>query len=532
MERAVRQEGFSPKAIIFDFEGTLTKSDNDHTTWERLWAQLGYDDNECGKLEHRYFKHEIDHEQWCQLTLEKFKEKGLTRDAVRSLGRSIQLIDGFAATIERIHQSQIPMYIVSGSIWDVVISALGEFKKYFARVEANNFAYTDEGVIENIVGTKYDFEGKAEFVKRRARDLNIRTSQILFVGNSNNDEQVKTSGAKTLLVNPHRTGASKQWDYYISHMKSLAEILPIIGITDSASEQPPKATSKADEIIALLKDQNVIDLSTYTVVGGYRRFNPQIRARLLELSQQITSSLSKKTPGRQNYLICAAPGSGKTYFIQEIAKSIGNTTQFIEIDLSKDSEDIVKQRLVQVSGQVGCLCMIDEIDGKAGEQWPYDLIYKKLDVNNDRSSQMTTVFTLIGSSGGTVSGLKDAIKSRYKAKDLIDRIPNQSKYNIEIPPLELGDGICVYVSKILEAAALTEVAITHVAKAAIFHAAMTLLYSPRQLEMLAGEAVGRVRGTTVLQYDHHFESGDEKNKRFWGEYQNAFAALSGNIRIV
>lgn len=134
---------------------------------------------------------------------------------------------------------------------------------------------------------------------------------------------------------------------------------------------------------------------------------------------------------------------------------------------------------------------------------------------------------------GTVDGLKDAIKSRYKANDLIDRIPENSKYYVQIPPLELGDGICVYVSKILEASAKSNVVVTHVEKMAVFHAAITALKSPRQIKMLADHAVGRVKGNgTVLRYDHHFEAGDTENKRFWGEYKKAAESLHpGNIKI-
>jgi phosphoserine phosphatase len=534
-EDAAEHEALPPKAIVFDFDGTLTEPGSNRTTWERLWTLLGYTVNECGILAQRYFNKEIDHEQWCRLTLEKFKAKGLRREAVFSVGRAVKLIPGFETAIKRIHQQQIPMYIVSGSIWDVVISAIAEFAPYFRRIEANVFTYTQDGIIGNIVGTRWDFEGKADFVLKLASELHIPTSQILFVGNSTNDEKVKElSGARTLLVNPHFTAPSKQWDRYIPHMESLTEILPLIGITDSSPAGEAEMIDKVDEVIALLTKEDEFELTRYTVVGGYRRFNPQTRAQLLDLCQQVTTSLSETPRGRQNYLICAAPGSGKTYLIQEIANSVRDKTLFVDIDLSRDSEAEVRRKLeLVVGGETRCLCMIDEIDGRAGELWPYDVIYKKLDINDEANSQATTVFTLIGSSGGTVDGLKDAIKSRYKANDLIDRIPENSTYNVQIPPLELGDGICVYVSKILEASAKSNVVVTHVEKMAVFHAAITALKSPRQIKMLADHAVGRVKGNgTVLRYDHHFEAGDMENKRFWGEYKKAAASLHpGNIKI-
>jgi phosphoserine phosphatase len=524
------EQSFLPKAIVFDFEGTLTTSDSDRTTWERLWSELDYPDSESARLEHRYARGEIDHAQWCLLTLQKFKAKGLTREQVRSVGKSIKLIDGFEIAIERIYEQGIPMYILSGSIWDVVNSVIGDFKKYFQGIWANNFAYTDDGIIENIFGTRYDFEGKAEFVKNRASELKIPTAQILFVGNSDNDEKVKElSGAKTLLVNPHRTRVSKAWDYYIPHMKSLTEILPYVGILDSTRNEQAETKRKVEQLIALLKQEEVFNLSTYTVIGGYRRFNRRTRTQLRSLAEKITTSLLNKPFGRQNYLISAAPGSGKTYFVQEIANSLKDKIRFVEIDLSKDSKEQMRQKLESVgTGETPCLCMIDEVDGAAGEEWPYELIYKQLDLNDDSKCPITIVFTLIGSSGGNINGLTEVIKARHKGRDLIDRISKSQEYYIEIPSLEIGDGICVYISKVLEAAARRGLRITHLEKMAAFYAGMTALHSPRQIKMLADHAVGRVNErSTVLRYDNHFEVGAAENKNFWNQYQIAVKALSG-----
>jgi phosphoserine phosphatase len=539
-EGATGEEAFHPKAIVFDFDGTLTRPDLNRTTWERLWTQLGYTDNECGKLAYRFFTGEIDHDKWCQLTLEKFKARGLREDAVVALGESLELIEGFGTTIERLKQAGIHLYIVSGSIRDVVTAALGEYNKFFDRVEANIFSYTHDAdrVITHIAGTKYDFAEKANFIKLVAEDLHIPASQILFIGNSINDEDVKRlSGAKTLLVNPHfTTPSSKKWDAYIPHMKSLEEILPYVGLDESPSErQRVTATEaeQAEQIISLLRNKDIIDLDRYTVVGGYRRFNPDVRADLISLCQRIRASLTSQSSGRQNYLICAAPGSGKTYFIQEVANSLGDKIKFVEIDLSKDEEDVVKHRLDEVNGDTSCLCMIDEIDGRAGEQWPYEVIYKKLDVNELSNRRATTVFALIGSSGGDPNGLKDAIRSRHKAGDLINRIPDNPQYCVTIPPLEVGDGICVYVSKVLEASAKKNAGITHVEKMAVFHAAMTVIDSPRQITTLAEHAVDRVRGgDNVLRYNHHFDDTDNSDKSFWEKHKNAVSLLgSRQIKI-
>ncbi len=176
----LQSELFKPAAIVFDFDGTLTTNEAPtRTTWEALWVNLGYNVNDCGTLAGRYFSKEITHEQWCALTLEKFKERGLTRNAVVELGGRLNLIKGFAEAIQTIDKQKIPMYVVSGSIWDVIITALGDHSRIFKKIRANIFLYANDGTILDIVGTKYDFEGKGKFVIEVAKELGVPTRQRL-----------------------------------------------------------------------------------------------------------------------------------------------------------------------------------------------------------------------------------------------------------------------------------------------------------------------------------------------------------------
>jgi len=64
-------------------------------------------------------------------------------------------------------------------------------------------------------------------------------------------------------------------------------------------------------------------------------------------------------------LIWAAPGSGKTYFVDQIAKSIGDRDAYHEINLAKLSESEFSTRLQSLEKEEKpCLFSIDEIDSK------------------------------------------------------------------------------------------------------------------------------------------------------------------------
>ena len=171
-----------------------------------------------------------------------------------------------------------------------------------------------------------------------------------------------------------------------------------------------------------------------------------------------------------------------------------------------------------------CLCMIDEVDGRKGEEWPYDVIYKKLDLNEARGRE-SVVFVLIGSSGGTVTKLSETIRSRYKGKDMIDRILQSGQHWAQIPPMGMGDTVCVYASKILEAAEAVQKTIREVEKFAAYHAVLTCR-TPRQVKLLADQAVMRIpAGHTQVYYDHHFGPGDNTNKVFRDQHSDVALAL-------
>jgi phosphoserine phosphatase len=527
-------EHWVAKAVVFDFDGTLTKPGSTRSTWEAIWEHLGYDANECGLLANRFYRKDITHPEWCRITLNKFKDRNLTRDAVISVAKGLELIQDFDECMEELQRLGIPSYLVSGSIWDVIAAVLGDRTRYFQRIEANTFGYIGpDHRLGTIAGTKFDFQGKGDFVTEVAKELRVSTSNILFVGNDINDVHVKKVGARTLLVNPHLTSAADEsaWDKCLPAMRSLLEILPFV---DSGLEERRKATVLQgwQQAQLALKDLTELRLGALSVLGKYRRFSNEDRSTLVGLADRIRRPLSEKSRTRENFLIYASPGSGKTFFIEEIARMLGPAITFVAIDLSRDDREACERKLAQAAGaKVPCLCMIDEVDGRKNDDWPYDAIYKKLDLNED-ANRPPVVFVLIGSSGGTVKRLGEVIRSRYKGKDMMDRVLESSQHWAEIPSMGVGDTVCVYASKILEAAETEGKAIRDVEKVAAYYAVLTRS-TPRQIKLLADQAVRRVpKGHTQVRYDNHFEAGDKSNKVFLDQHSDVAAAFgSQTFRI-
>lgn len=218
------------QAVIFDFDGTLTKT-RPQTPWESLWTMLGYDVEECRDLHKKYDMKILTHQEWCDKTAEKFIEKRLTRQQVLQLAKKIKLISGCNETLQKIKERNIKLYIVSGSIKEIIENVLGNTHSFFTEIRANEFVFdTQTSILSKIIGTEFDFVGKANYIRCIANRLEIATTDILFIGNSNNDTWAYQSGAKTLCINPTRTDYHDNtiWNNSIVECKDLSQILPYI----------------------------------------------------------------------------------------------------------------------------------------------------------------------------------------------------------------------------------------------------------------------------------------------------------------
>ena len=283
------------------------------------------------------------------------------------------------------------------------------------------------------------------------------------------------------------------------------------------------AANSVDLELDAIRALDLISLLDCTVVGGYRRFEEVTRNRLRDWKNRIQSALSGPTQAHENFLIWAAPGSGKSYFVQEIARELGCEIEYFDLNLARLSKNAFCAGLIEVKKAAKpVLCLLDEIDARADETWPYEESFSLLDLNLDRNR--AAVFVLIGSDAVGMEGMVQAMLSRTKGQDLLDRVPVGNRF--EIPGLELQDRIVIVASQVLDAAAARGHTLREIEKFALYYAVKNRnLRSPRQLRDLSFAAMQRVAGNDDrLKYDDLFHRGDTRNQEFW--MQNSVAAAS------
>ena len=268
------------------------------------------------------------------------------------------------------------------------------------------------------------------------------------------------------------------------------------------------------DVYDLIGSLDVVVLSRYRVVGDYMRFDEVVRNTLTDARQKISAGLKSQGRTRENHLIWAAPGTGKTYFVEQVAASLPASIRYLELNLAKHDQRGFLAGLGELDDSANpSLCFVDEIDAKPDEAWPYESLLPYLDAAAQGGAPL--VFVLAGSGGASIEELKKLIAQRPKGTDLLSRIPSGNEY--EIAPLGVFDRVLVALSQIRQLGREAQRDIRAVEKLGLCYVALSSrLANARQLREFAARAVQRIEaGEHRIKYDDLFSAGDPENKEFW-----------------
>jgi hypothetical protein len=326
----------------------------------------------------------------------------------------------------------------------------------------------------------------------------------------------------------HRVGTSGedcpvyQLDLHGRH--ELADIFVSIHRRRGAAQQRKAAKTKANDVLEFLRSTDELALKSKTIVGDYRRFDEQTINMLKDRVRDISSGLLTKTNSYENFLIWAAPGTGKTFLIEQIAKTLGPKIKFVKIDFAKDNKEEVVRKIGLVTRvRKPILVLYDEVDAKEEDQWPYDVSFRALDLNKDHPTR-NAVFVLIGSKKSGLDQMIKGIGRRPKGNDLVDRVPEQNRF--EIPQMTAGDRAIVMATQTFIAAESRRLTIKSVNKLAAYYVLIKNDRTPRQVTEMIKRAMQRLpKGETSLAYDYLFKPSEPRQYAFWTQHGDALHAL-------
>ena len=282
----------------------------------------------------------------------------------------------------------------------------------------------------------------------------------------------------------------------------------------ASSGLEPEGTFEPTSASCTLVGMKSIRLSQHQIVGDYIRYDEVTRHKLKDFKQKIFSSLTKPTMARENYLIWAPPGSGKTFFVGQLAVTVRARAHYCELNLASVSEEQFRSALSSLDTMTDpVLCFVDEIDGRLNQSWPYSALLGSLDASSPKGAPR--VFVMAGSSGSSLDELKVKMTKAAKGTDLLSRVAHGNE--VQIPQMTTGDKILLTLGSLKQAGKQVGRVISEVEKVAVYYIVLQPdLNSPRRLREFAVRCVERVpMEEDRVKYDNLFSAGDELNKEFW-----------------
>lgn len=302
-----------------------------------------------------------------------------------------------------------------------------------------------------------------------------------------------------------------------------------VKVPDLSENSAKSSTEPTSETSQFIRSLSVVSLSYYRVLGGYYRHDERARNLLKDFVEKIEEDLSRShTTG--NYLVWSRPGTGKTYFVRQIAKKLGEGVRFAECNAAIDGQDEFKERLLETKSDRPVLALIDEIDSLVSADWVYDWLLPYLDSSNERGT--TRVTMLSGSTGKSIEDFKARIMARPKGADVLSRIPAENE--ITIPLLTDPDRVILALAAIVNAGTEGGKVIDEVERMALYYIGMDrYLSDARRVSEFIKKSITRMpKLEQRLKYDYLFEAGDQNRLLFWesvraeaSDFVNSFVVL-------
>lgn len=216
------------KAVIFDFDGTLTKSKKGSSCWYNIWVEiddLEYDD----KLYSMYKRNEIDDFKWSELIYQRYVEKDVNPRIMQAVADKVELQNGAYETLKALHSKGIKIFILSGGVRQVIEKILEreDLNQFITSLETYDLIFDKSGKLVDFKRPRHNPEFKNQYIDIVKQQYKINAKDILFVGNGKNDQEAYKSGAVTLCINPDDAEIDNRiyWSYGIRECNDLQQIL-------------------------------------------------------------------------------------------------------------------------------------------------------------------------------------------------------------------------------------------------------------------------------------------------------------------
>lgn len=217
------------KVVVFDFDGTLSKPSKLPNSWARVWDRIGCQE-EDEKLYKLYSSGKITYREWTNLVLDIYKREKVSEIMLKDISNETILISGLGELLKFFKNNSVDVYILSGGIKNIIEFSLLEYMPYIKKIEADKLIFNENRELTNIDFVDNSVENKSLFIFKIMEKLNLKSDEIVFVGNGSNDEDVYKTGVKTICINPDDADFKNtvKWNHCIENCGNIMDILKFI----------------------------------------------------------------------------------------------------------------------------------------------------------------------------------------------------------------------------------------------------------------------------------------------------------------
>jgi HAD superfamily phosphoserine phosphatase-like hydrolase len=190
--------------IGFDLDGTLLRGYQ--YSWTLAWNFLKVD-SAIWKTALRNFlsgnRTYEDYKAWCQHDYEHMRAAGLKKEHFAQITNTAIPTKNLEQALRALRTEGFVLVLISGGIDAFVDHKIPNAKELFDYICINQLHYDDQGIIDGIKATPFDFAGKAHALEAVCKEYGVTLEQAVFVGEGNNDEDVAYAAGLSIAYPPH-----------------------------------------------------------------------------------------------------------------------------------------------------------------------------------------------------------------------------------------------------------------------------------------------------------------------------------------
>jgi HAD superfamily phosphoserine phosphatase-like hydrolase len=200
------------KVVAFDLDGTLLRAPGFSFSWELIWRGLGFGKGIQNELKREYRQRTAPdttkdarikaYQDWCDKAVAQFKARDLTRSKITDLCQQLSLTQQCREALTRLRQEGVVTALISGGVNTVLEDRFPDFRDYMDFVFINELVFTEDGHLDGVLATAYDFNGKADALDVVCEKVGCSPDETVFVGDHFNDEMIMLKASKAIAYPP------------------------------------------------------------------------------------------------------------------------------------------------------------------------------------------------------------------------------------------------------------------------------------------------------------------------------------------